>query len=84
MTVNQTSINDNVRYNSFPVQSNGNNLNWWRRLRLATQFLLNSRAADTDPDSYDEGYVHHKIHQKEISPIDVFASEMKFDLSPCP
>ncbi len=82
MTVNQTSINGSIEYNTFPGLNYGNSLNWWRKVRLAVQFIFNPYFNYTSPKFVDPGYIPHDIRMKERRSIDTLLSDMKFDVRP--
>jgi len=79
MTVNQASINADIRYATLPSQNYSSTHTWWQRLRLAIHDVF-SNTTVTDDSSPDCGFIHFETARKERKAFNPYDSSIKFEL----
>ncbi len=79
MTVNQASINADIRYGILPSENYSSTHTWWRRLRLAIHDVF-SNPTVTDNNSPDCGFINFETTRKGTKAFDPYGSSLKFEL----
>lgn len=79
MTVNQASINADIRYETLPSENYSSTRTWWQKLILAIHDVF-SKITTTDNSSPVQDFIHFETTRKETKAFDLYGSSMKFDL----
>ncbi len=79
MTVNQASINADIRYATLPSENYSSTHTWWQALRLAIHDVF-SNTTVTDDSSPDCGFIHFETARKETKAFNPYDSSIKFEL----
>lgn len=79
MTVNQASINADIRYATLPSENYSSTRTWWQKLRLAIHDLF-SKTTTTDDSSPYQDFIHFETTRKETKAFDPYESSLKFEL----
>ncbi len=79
MTVNQASINADIRYAALPSENYSSKHTWWQRLRLACHDVF-SKTTVTDDGSPDWDFIHFETSRKETKSFGLYESSMNFEL----